>query len=99
MKKNIDEKTKNKIIRLILALFPTAKIYLFGSRATKTHSMWSDIDIAIDTGEKIPFVLVGEVIDVLKGTDIPYMIDVVDFHDISDVMKQSILKEGIIWKK
>ncbi len=99
MKKNIDEKTKRKIIALISALVPEATIYLFGSRATDKHSEWSDIDIALDAGKKIFFVKIGEIIDVLAGTDIPYKIEVVDFHDIPESMQKSILKEGIIWKK
>lgn len=43
--KEIDAKTKQKIIALISALVPEAKIYLFGSRARKTNTAWSDIEI------------------------------------------------------
>jgi len=98
-KKNIDEKTKKKIISLISALFPNTKIYLFGSRARGNHAQWSDIDIALDAGKRIPSEDVGEIISVLEGTNLPYKIEVVDIHHVSDEMKESILEEGILWKE
>lgn len=99
MTSGIDEKTKQKIIALISTLIPNAKIYLFGSRARGKHSQWSDIDLALDTGEKISHDIVGEIISVLAGTDIPYKIEVVDFHSVSKEMQTSILDERILWKK
>jgi len=47
METGIDEKTKTKVIALISALIPKAKIYLFGSRATGKFSQWSDIDLEL----------------------------------------------------
>jgi len=99
MNTGIDKQTKQKIIALISALIPNAKIYLFGSRARGTHASRSDIDIALDAGQELKPVAVGEVIDVLAGTDIPYKIEVVDFHSVSEEMKKSIIDEGILWKK
>ena len=98
MDTGIDKKTKDKIIGLISALIPEAKIYLFGSRATGKFSQWSDIDLALDAGKKLPSVAVGEVIDVLAGTDIPFKIEVVDMYAVSNGMKESILDERVIWK-
>lgn len=89
---------KQKIVALISALVPKAKIYLFGSRARGTHSPGSDIDIALDAGEQLPFSLVGEVRSILEATNILYKIEVVDFHSVSDDMRASILDEGILWK-
>lgn len=96
--KNIDKETQDKIIKIIQALMPTAKIYLFGSRARGTHDEWSDIDIALDTGVKIPYVHVDEIISILKATNIPYKIEVVDFQSVSQAMRDSIARDGIIWK-
>ena len=56
--KNLDEKTQKKIVAIISALIPQAKIYLFGSRARGTNSEWADIDIALDAGK------------LLEGTDV-----------------------------
>jgi len=95
---SVEEKYKKKIIAVLSALFPSAKIYLFGSRARETHSKFSDIDIAVDAGKKLPRVDVGEARDMLRESNVPYKIDVVDLHGVSEDMKKMILKEGILWK-
>lgn len=95
---SIDGEYKQKIINLIIALHPQVKIYLFGSQATETQTHGSDIDIAIDAGKSMPRTAIGEIREVLNATDIPYKIDVVDFHQVPPQMRELILKEGILWK-
>lgn len=96
---NIEENYKQKIIALISALLPNTKILLFGSRATGEHSTGSDVDIALDAGEKISRHLTCEIKEILNTARIPYKIDLVDIHAIPEKMKTLILKEGILWKK
>src|SRR5580692_928999 len=94
-----DVPEQGTIIQLLTVLFPTAKIYLFGSRARGTHTERSDIDIAIDLGRKMEFEEIGRARGVLEGLNIPQKIDIVDMHRASDTMREFIFKEGIIWKK
>lgn len=96
---DIKESDKVKIIVLTRALFPEAKIYLFGSRATGTYTRGSDIDIALDMGQKIDFVAVGELREVLNATNIPQKIDVVDFHSVPKDMQQEIMEDKVVWKE
>lgn len=98
MGENISKETQQKIIALIAALIPNAKIYLFGSRARKTHGPGSDIDIALDAGSELERVRVGEVRDILNASNIPNKIDVVDIYGVTKDMRESILSEGILWK-
>lgn len=95
---NISSEDRAKITGLISALIPKATIYLFGSRARGTHSARSDIDIAVDAGSPIAPLTIDEANSVMEATNIKYHIDVVDFNRISNEMKSSILKEGIVWK-
>ena len=95
---SIREEDKNKIIRLISALQPDVKIYLFGSQATGTSSRGSDVDIALDAGKRMDRVDVGEIRDVLNETNILYKFDVVDFRGVPENMQKMILSEGILWK-
>lgn len=94
----IDDKIKNKIIRIVNALTPESKIYLYGSRARGDYSSRSDIDIAIDAGCKLPRENVGEIRDILAASNIIYKIDVVDMNNISEDMYKNILEHRIIWK-
>jgi len=95
----LDERDKRKIIDLITVLLPTAKIYLFGSRARGTNTERSDIDLALDTGEKIERSVLGEIKDVLSATNIINSMDVVDVNGaISPSLRETILKERVVWK-
>jgi predicted nucleotidyltransferase len=95
----LDEKIKQKIIAVISALIPDAKIYLFGSRARGTNADRADIDIALDAGTQLPISDVDEVKSMLRESNIMYKIDVVDLYQVSDLMKQEILRERVIWKQ
>jgi predicted nucleotidyltransferase len=94
----INEKDKEKIIALISALAPDAKIILFGSRARGRFSDFSDIDLALDMGKEIPPLLMGEIADVLASTNIVYKIQIIDRYFATEEMQESIKREGIAWK-
>lgn len=95
---SLKQEYKNKIIAVITALFSDAKIYLFGSRARGTHDEWSDIDIAIDAGKKLRRADVGEARNMLIASNLPYKVDVVDVHGVSEEMKKMILHESVLWE-
>ncbi|QQR49265.1 nucleotidyltransferase domain-containing protein [bacterium] len=97
--KELDIKTKEKIINIVHALIADADIYLFGSRATGQHHAHSDIDLALDAGKKLDRLVVGEVKDLLSASNIPYKFDVVDVHNVGDDLKRDIMKEGVLWAK
>jgi predicted nucleotidyltransferase len=86
------------MIQLLTVLFPTAKIYLYGSRARGDHTERSDIDVAIDMGRKMELREVARARGVLEGLNTAQTIDVVDMHSIRADMRETILKEGVRWK-
>ena len=93
----LDDATKNKIIGLLLVLFPDVKIYLYGSGARGTHRDRSDIDIALDAGENHPKLALGEAKSILEGTYIPYRIDLVDLNFVSEPFRETIKKDIVLW--
>lgn len=95
----LDEKYKKKIIALVNALAPDAKIYLYGSRARGTNNEWSDIDIALDADKPIERLTIGELRDIMEASNLPYNVDIVDVHNISPEMYNSIMRDKIVWKK
>lgn len=94
------EKSKHKIIAIISALIPQAKIYLYGSRARGTAHEWSDIDIAIDAGNELPQLEIGEVRDLIAELNIPYTVDIVDInsHLLPEPLKVAIRRDRVLWK-
>jgi uncharacterized protein len=86
------------IIKLLTALFPQVKVYLFGSRARGNFKASSDIDIGIDAGYKLSFLDLAKARNVLEALYIPQKIDLVDMRSIPEEMYKVILSEGIAWK-
>ena len=74
---------KEKIIRLIQALVPQAKIYLYGSRARGTFQASADIDLAVDAPYRLKPRQVAEIREVLSAAFLPYAFDVVDVQRAS----------------
>lgn len=95
----IDEKTKHKIIAVISALMPDVKIYLFGSRARGTNSPSADIDIALDGGKKLPREDVDEIKTMFQNSNMPYSIDIVDLYWMTDLIRNEIMREKVVWKQ
>jgi predicted nucleotidyltransferase len=98
MSEMIDQKTKDKIIGILTVLFPEAKIYLFGSRATGKARPFSDIDIALDAGKKLELSRIGEARDMFNQSNIPFGFDFVDLQCVHPDFRATVLKEGILWK-
>jgi len=89
---------KLKIIGILSALFPDAKIILFGSRARGTEREFSDVDLALDAGKPLSRHAIQEAVAMFSQSNIPYKIEIVDVHEVSEEMKDAIKKEGIVWK-
>ena len=98
MSDGLKDENRRKIIALTRAIFPEAKIYLFGSRASGTHRETSDIDIAIDTGEKANYLDIYELQDVLDASDILTKINVTDYRMASPDFLEEIDRDKIEWK-
>ena len=82
---------------IIRKYLPETKIVLFGSRARRTHNPGSDIDIALDNGKHISWAIMGSIKEDIEESNIPFFVDVVDMHEVSDDMLRSIKREGIEW--
>lgn len=97
-KNSISKEDREKIIGLIKALLPSAKIYLFGSRARGTHSQFSDIDSAVDAAQELSLLALDELKSILAASNLLYRIDVVDFCVVAEDMQRTIVCEGILWR-
>lgn len=98
-KEHIKPHYKTHILRALEYHFPDAqKIYLFGSRARKTHQEGADVDIAIDLGHLIDFREMSRARNTMHNIPVPLKIDLVDMYAIPAHMKTAILEEGILWK-
>lgn len=91
---------KAKIIRLCKAIIPSAEIWLYGSRARGDFSDISDIDLALDAGVPIDYILLGELKDILAVANIYHRFDIVDLQSLPESNFKSVIqKEKILWQK
>ena len=93
------EKYKEIIVPIIRSYLPQAKIILYGSRARKDFIEGSDIDVALDNGDRIKSALMSKILTDMEESSLPICYDIVDFHEVSADMQKEIINEGIIWEK
>lgn len=86
-----------KLVLTHLQPYPI-KVYLIGSRATQTASIYSDIDIAIWPQGELPLHLVSDLKDLIEDSTIPYSVDIVDLAQVDEPFRQSVLKYAVLWK-
>lgn len=97
MKENT-ERYKSILLPIILNQLPKAQVILYGSRARGDEGVGSDVDLALDCGNRIDENILSTIKILVEESDIPVHFDIVDFQSLSDRMKKEILKDGVIWK-
>jgi predicted nucleotidyltransferase len=74
---------------------PSTKAWVFGSRATGRAGRYSDLDLAIDAGRRLTLDETAGLSEAFSESDLPYRVDVVDWHDINDRWRQKIVAERV----
>ncbi len=84
-----------KIVQQILAdaLPKNAKVWVFGSRATWKTKRSSDLDLAIDAGRALTQNENSALADAFDESDLPYKVDVVDMHNVTNTFKAIIERQ------
>lgn len=78
---------------------PNARVWLFGSRATGAALRRSDFDLAVQPGSESPDTdLINFEASIREDFEIIYPVDVVDLRRAPESLKQSVEKNGILWK-
>lgn len=95
----VDDRYKKRILALIETYFPFAGVYLYGSRARGDHGLASDIDVAVDVGQKADERKMARIRLSIEDLNIPVSVDVVDLYALSDEFRKNIEKDKIVWKK
>lgn len=78
-------------IKQQIRLVPNAKVYAFGSRVKGNPRPHSDFDVAIDNQTPIPLNTLSKLEEVFAESDLPFLIDIVDFQRINNEFQQHML--------
>jgi type I restriction enzyme S subunit len=88
-----DERLVLKVLRAHLP--PNTKAWVFGSRATGRARRYSDLDLAIDPGRRLTLDETAKLAEAFSDSDLPYRVDVVDWHTIDDRWRRTIVAERV----
>lgn len=90
---------QQQLMTIILKLIPHCKIYLFGSRARKSNRAGSDIDLALNAGQKIDLSMLAKINAAIEESNVPFFVDIVDLHATTNEFNEMIKKDLIVWKE
>jgi predicted nucleotidyltransferase len=80
-----------QIVKAILAQYvPEAKVYVFGSRVSLTAKLHSDLDLVIMNQKATPVKRLYLLQDAFAESDLPFRVDVLDWHTISKDFRRQI---------
>jgi predicted nucleotidyltransferase len=88
---NLEPKFISLIKNIISKHLPQAEIFIFGSRTTKTNQEFSDVDIAIKCDE-LTFSSLALIKFDLEESDLPYKVDVANYHDLDEKILKNLIK-------
>lgn len=81
------------ILDILKAHAPECEVRAFGSRVKRTAKNYSDLDLVIVGRTKLPFQKLAALQTAFEESDLPYRIDVLDWHTISPEF-QKIIEQG-----
>ena len=74
-------------------------VWLFGSRLFSTCKKYSDVDFLIDCqGKKLSSLILINLKEDFDESDLPYKVDLLDWHQITDEFKNNIANKQILFK-
>lgn len=74
---------------------PNCEVRAFGSRVKWTARDYSDLDLVIADGQPLGWRTLSRLETALKESDLPFKVDVLDWHDISDNFREIIKADCI----
>ena len=91
---DLDPNYLNEIKRILSQHIPNCDVFVFGSRVKGTARKYSDIDLAINCDEKLDWRKLEALKDAFSESDLPIIVDIVDWNAISDSFKKVIRENG-----
>ena len=81
---------RETILAIIKKHVPDCDVLAFGSRFKGTHNDASDLDLAIVGKGKLGLSLLGSMKEDFMESDIPFKVDVIDYHTISPTFREIV---------
>lgn len=97
LKFNVSNEHSKLIIDILRKNLPTnTTVWIFGSRLTSFVKKYSDLDLLIDCkGCKVSDIILVNLKEEFDESDLPYKVDLLDWHRISTEFKKNIKNKEV----
>ena len=87
-----------KMVKAILQKFiPDTPVWVFGSRILGTAKPYSDLDVVIVSHQQIQQKCYYAIQDALEESELPFRVDVLDWHRISPSFRLLIQQQHVVF--
>lgn len=80
---DLDPQHLQTVQRILAEAVPESEVRVFGSRINGRARRFSDLDLALVCPQPIPWERMEAVKDAFSESDLPILVDVLDWHEIS----------------
>ena|SRR3990167_7791736 len=87
---DLDSKSLKHVQQILKRYLPGVEVKAFGSRVTGKAKQFSDLDLVVLGKNPIPIQTIHELKFAFSTSDLPIMIDIVDWHAISEEFREKI---------
>ncbi len=95
----MEEKYLAEIKRILHAQSPEFEVRAYGSRVNGSAKKYSDLDLALVGDGPLDWRKIAALKNAFSESDLPFMVDVVDWHTLSPEFKEIIAKEYEVIQK
>lgn len=78
------------VLQILQTHVPHCEVRAFGSRYRHTACKYSDLDLAVVDAARLPFVTLVTMRTAFEESDLPFRVDVLDWHALSPEFQQVI---------
>jgi len=96
---DLEKKYQDAIKRILAEHVPGCEVRVHGSRAKGTARKYSDLDLVVKGNGPVDQQKMDALRDALSESDLPIMVDVLDWYAISDGFREMIKKEYEVVRK
>jgi len=87
---DLDDHHLKQVKHIIARLAPECEARVFGSRVNGKAKPYSDLDLVLIAKQKMDWRRLEDIKQAFSGSDLPFMVDVIEWHDLSDDFKRLI---------
>lgn len=87
---DIEEQHLSTLKSIFQQLIPGIPVWAFGSRTKETAKPYSDLDLVIVGENRIPQALYYQIKDAMEESDIPFKVEILDWHRLSQSFRDII---------